>query len=264
MPELPDVEVYRRYLGSTSLHKRIATVQVRSNKILGNLSPRKLRAALIGREFQSTARHGKQLFAQLDSNMWLALHFGMTGYLMYFKNVDKEPVYDRLLIGFVNGFHLGYYSQRLLGKVELVDNLGSVIAAKHLGPDALDPKFDFPAFKRVMARRKGIAKTALMNQHIIAGIGNIYADEILFQARVHPQARVNELDETALKTLLQKMKAVLRTAIACGADPARFPRNYLIPQRYKGGRCPRCGADLGRIKIGARGAYFCLHCQGAL
>lgn len=264
MPELPDVEVYRRYLGATSLHKRIDTVQVRSNKILGNISSSRLRAALVGREFQSTARHGKQLFAQLNSSMWLALHFGMTGYLKYFKNIDKEPVDDRLLIGFVNGFHLGYCSQRLLGKVELVDNLRSLIAAKHLGPDALDPKFDFPAFKQAMARHKGIVKTALVDQHSIAGIGNIYADEVLFQARVHPQARVHELDETALKRLLQKTKAVLRTAIACGADPTRLPRNYLIPQRYKGGRCPRCGVDLGRIKIGARGAYFCPHCQGAL
>lgn len=261
MPELPDVEVFRRYLASTSLHQRIRTVQVQSNRILRNVSAKKLRTALRGHQFESTLRHGKFLFVQLDSCGWLVLHFGMTGYLKYFKQVDKKPAHDRLLVGSVNGFHLGYYSQRLLGSVDLIDDPKDMIETKRLGPDALDRDFDLVAFKRTIAAHRGTVKSTLMNQQIIAGIGNIYADEILFRTRLHPATKVVGLDESVLESLFKSIKAVLPKAVECRADPARFPRSYLTPQRHAGGQCPRCGTRLERIKISARSAYFCPHCQ---
>lgn len=261
MPELPDVEVFRRYLASTSLHQCIKTVQVESNKILGNVSAKKLRMVLKDHEFESTVRHGKFLFVHLSSCRWLALHFGMTGYLRYFKEVDRKPAHDRLVLGFVNGFHLGYYSQRLLGSVQLVDHPNSLIETKRLGPDALDRNLDLAAFKDVLSTRRGMVKPTLMNQQIIAGIGNIYADEILFHAQIHPAKKVSDLNAGILESLFRSMRAVLHKAIECGADVARFPRTYLTPHRHPGGQCPRCGTSLERIKIANRSAYFCPHCQ---
>jgi formamidopyrimidine-DNA glycosylase len=261
VPELPDVEVFRRYLVSTSLHQRIKTVQVESSKILGNVSAKKLRIVLRGHELEFTVRYGKFLFVHLSSCRWLALHFGMTGYLRYFKDVDKKPAHDRMVIGFANGFHLGYYSQRLLGSVQLVDDPNRLIETKRLGPDALDRNFDLPAFERVLAARRGMVKSILMNQQIIAGIGNIYADEILFRAQIHPARKTVTLDKGVLRSLFRSMRTVLHKAVVCGADVARFPRTYLTPHRHPGGQCPRCGTNLERIKIANRGAYFCPHCQ---
>ena len=262
MPELPDVEVFKRYLDSNALHKKIQGVSILNIKILGNVTGKKLQESLIGREFSSTKRHGKHLFVEISGGDWLAMHFGMTGYLKYFKEKDEQPKYDRLQFDFSNGYHLGYYSKRLLGRVDWVENPDTIITASHLGPDLLAEDFNFKAFKEVLANSKGIIKSALMNQEHFAGLGNIYSDEILFQAGTHPKTKVDKLDEKALKILFNKLKSVLETAIECGADPGKLPKRYLIPQRKKGGQCPVCGTAIQQIKISARSAYICPICQG--
>jgi formamidopyrimidine-DNA glycosylase len=106
MPELPDVEVFRRYVNSTSLHQNIELVEVRNGKILGGVSALKLQSTLKGRRFESTRRHGKNLFVGLDGGGWLLMHFGMTGRLKYFKDMDQDPPHDRFLISFENRYHL--------------------------------------------------------------------------------------------------------------------------------------------------------------
>jgi formamidopyrimidine-DNA glycosylase len=100
-----------------------------------------------------------------------------------------------------------------------------------------------------------------MDQSIVAGIGNVYSDEILFQAGVHPGTRVSELDETRVEDIFDKMKKVLRTAVDRDADPGRFPSTYLLPNRGKKGACPLCGTKWETMKLGGRTAYFCPRCQ---
>ena len=117
MPELPDVEVFKRYLDATALHKTITDVEVESTQILDGVSKGKLHKSLKGRQFLSTHRHGKHLLVALEKESWLTLHFGMTGFLKYFKQMDKDPEHDRMLISFDNGYHLAYVSQRKLGAV---------------------------------------------------------------------------------------------------------------------------------------------------
>jgi formamidopyrimidine-DNA glycosylase len=110
-------------------------------------------------------------------------------------------------------------------------------------------------------------KSVLMDQALIAGIGNIYADEILFQARLHPKAPVTSLGERERALLFEQIKAVLTTAIDCGAGAEqlleRLPDDYLLPQREKDGKCPRCGAKIATLKAAGRTAYFCPRCQPA-
>jgi formamidopyrimidine-DNA glycosylase len=198
----------------------------------------------------------------LDSDDCLVIHFGMTGFLKYFKNEEKEPPHDRLLISFANGYHLAYDSQRKLGQMTLVEDFDRFIEEKGLGPHALAPQLDFDAFKKIAAGRRGSIKSLLMNQAVIAGIGNIYADEILFQARIHPKSPADTLSDKRLRHLFAARKRVLKTAIAHQANPRELPRSYIIPRRSSDRRCPKCRRLLKKTTISGRTTYYCPGWQG--
>lgn len=260
MPELPDVETFKRYLDATSLHKPIDSVSVRDRTILDGVSANRLRSTLTGHKLQSTSRHGKYLFVDIDRNGWLVLHFGMTGYVRYFKEADEVRKHDRLLLRFRNGYLLAYNCQRKLGIVSLTDSPDGFIEDRRLGPDALT--VNAGDFLEQMRRSRGAIKTAMMNQRLLAGIGNEYSDEILFQARIHPAAKVSTLDDGRLKDVRRAMRRVLKTAIDRQADPERFPRTYLNRRREAGVPCPRCDGTIEKIRAGGRTAYYCPRCQG--
>lgn len=257
MPELPDVEVYRRYLDATALHQTIERIEVKHQRVLAT-TPQKLGTNITGHEFEATRRHGKYLLACAD-DVWLVLHFGMTGQLRYFESPDQEPDHDRLLFHFANGHYLAYDCQRLLGEVDMIDEPRQLIEAKELGPDALS--LDFEGFQACLAARRGAIKTSLMNQQILAGIGNVYSDEILFQARLHPKTKVNELDPGARHAVFEALHDVLTTAIDCQADPNQFPASYIIPRRESGAPCPDCEGTIQQITFSGRNAYYCPACQ---
>jgi formamidopyrimidine-DNA glycosylase len=105
-------------------------------------------------------------------------------------------------------------------------------------------------------------KTTLMDQSIMAGIGNVYSDEILFQAGIYPRRKINELDENEIETLFHTMKDVLKTAIEHQANPDQFPEDYITAHRHEGGHCPKCGATLEKVQVGSRHAYYCPNRQG--
>jgi len=260
MPELPDVEGFRAYIERTSLHKTIEKVDVRSPEILRGVSANKLVRMLKGRRLESTRRHGKYLFVQLDGGWWLLYHFGMTGQPRYFKDMSDDPRYDRVLISFTNGFHLAYDCQRKLGAVGVTESVDEFIRERKLGPDALD--VDFAAFTEALHGRRGMIKSALMNQHILAGIGNIYSDEILFQARIHPITRVKYLSEKRLRELFDSMRRVLTAGIDHTVRSKALPDSYLLSHRGEGEMCPGCGCKVEKLRISGRTAYYCPECQG--
>lgn len=257
MPELPDVEVFKRYLDVTALHQAIAKTSVRDPDILGAVSAAKLQRVLKNERYTSSRRHGKYLFVAMGKRSSLVLHFGMTGFLKYFKNASDAPSHTRLLIEFKNGYHLAYDCMRKLGEVELVDSVEEFIKRRELGPDALDPRLDLAAFRGILGQARGGVKSTLMNQKRIAGIGNVYSDEILFHAGIHPASRSDRLDNHAEKQLHRAMKHTLQKAIDYQADPRRFPGSYLLPHRVGDRKCPRCGRKLRQKKISGRSAYYC-------
>lgn len=212
-----------------------------------------------GHVFESTRRHGKYLFVKLDNSPSMVLHFGMTGFVVYFKDMEKSPGHKRLLISFSNGYHLAYDCQRKLGEVTMVQCVDAFLKERKLGADAL--KFDFHDFVHLFSRTRSFIKSALMNQQLIAGIGNIYSDEMLFQSGIRPQKRVFQLDESSLNKLFQEMKKVLATALEARADPQKLPKSYLIPYRRGGSLSPKCGAEIKTAKVSERTAYFCPRCQ---
>jgi formamidopyrimidine-DNA glycosylase len=259
VPELPELEVFKRYVDSTSLHQNIETIEVKNRKVLGRASAGELKLGLEGRRFESTRRHGKHLFVELGGGRWLLLHFGMTGSLKYYKDADEEPALARVLISFGNGYHLAFDDQRLFGKVDLIEDPDGYIEENKLGPDPLN--LDFPAFRERLGGRRGGIKATLMNQRIFAGIGNIYSDEILFQVRLHPKTSVARLNEGALHELHEQTGRVLRVAIERGTNPGGLPESFLLPHRRAGEDCPRGNAKIQKTKAAGRTAYYCPTCQ---
>jgi len=255
MPELPDVQVFKEYLDATALHRRIAHVYLSADDVLESVSSSTLRSRLQGRALESSRRHGKHLFAALDNAGWLRLHFGMTGLLKYYKNEDEAPDHLRLRLDFENGYHLGYKNTRKLGQIGLVDDVHEFIADAELGPDALSKDFGLDEFSEALAGRRGSIKGTLMNQSVIAGIGNIYSDEILFHAGVHPEAVAGDLDDETVKALFRAMRSVLQRAIEARVE--NFPDDFLLPHREDGAECPRCGSSLRKMRVSGRSTYFC-------
>ena len=262
MPELPEVETYKRYVDSTALNQVIEKVTITDERIVRDGAPGTIRARLKGAMIESTERRGKHLFCKLSNGGWLALHFGMTGDLAYYKGPKEPPKYARLILDFENEYHLAYTSMRMFGGVRFVEDMDAFVRQQRIGLDALSDQLDLARFRELMNGRKGIIKPTLMDQSIIAGIGNIYADEILFQAGVHPEARVDGLDGARLGAIHRAMKRVLRVAVKRNAEIEKLPPSYLLPRRYKGPvDCPRCGGRIETKKIAGRTAYLCLNCQ---
>lgn len=259
MPELPDVEVYRRYVNATSLHQRVRHVHVHGPALLLGTSPQGLGRALSHKTFRSTSRHGKYLFVNADTDEWLVMHFGMTGDVACFSNKTQEPDYTQLLITFASGYHLAYISRRKLGLIALTESPDKWAAERKLGPDALALS-EAEFIQEALGQRSG-AKAWLMNQQRIAGLGNVYSDEILFQAGIHPRYPLSALGEPACKRLFRAMRSVLQEAIRAGADPDRMPPTFLLPRRRKGGRCPACDAPLATLKAAGRTSWYCPRCQ---
>lgn len=267
MPELPDVANFKRYLDATALHRRIARVTVSEPRIVAGGTSRALAERLTGRRFEAGERRGKHLFVRLDDGGWMVLHFGMTGYLAAYEDAGEEPRHSRVRFDFDDGGHLSYVNQRLLGEVRAVDDRDAFVAAKALGPDALDEALDRDAFVGLLEGKRGAIKGALMDQSLIAGIGNLCADEILFQAGLHPKASVAALDADTLAMLYRVMRRVLETMIERGAGSERLldrlPDGWLLPRRAEGAACPRCGARIETTKVSGRTTYFCPRCQPA-
>jgi formamidopyrimidine-DNA glycosylase len=261
MPELPDVQVYKEYLDATSLHQRMEGVDVSRDEVLGNVSTRSLQRRLSGRTLESTRRHGKYLFVRVSDSEWLVFHFGMTGYPAY-ASAREPPRHTRVLFRFAKGFHLAYVSQRMIGKIEWAKDPDAFIKQHRLGIDALDHALDAERFRDAIQRKRGSIKSALMNQETIAGLGNVYTDEILFQAGLHPRSAVSDIDQASLTKIHRQMRRVLNSAIKARAQPDRMPKGFLTPRRgAEDATCPRCGKPLEKTKVSGRTTYFCLSCQ---
>ena len=257
MPELPEVETFKRYLDKTSLHQDIKNIRVTDIRIL-NTEKNNLISTLKGKRFESTIRHGKYLLVYLKPG-YLVMHFGMSGDLEYFDSKEELPKFSKVVFKFTNGFSLAYISIRMFGKVSVANSIDEFIEAKKLGPDAY--KMTLEDFQEAVQRRKAIAKNALLNQSFIAGVGNIYSDEILFRTKIHPKSNINSLSEGKIKELYTNIKDVLEFGIKKKGDLGSYPNDFLIPHRKKEEKCPTCNTDITRFEISGRHAFFCPSCQ---
>lgn len=259
MPELPEVETERRYLDAHARHQRVTGVRAPHPDVLSGTSAQSLSRRLKGHTVESSRRHGKYLFAGFDSGDWLAMHFGMTGSLKYYRQDSKPAEYIAVLLLLEGGHDLAYLSRRRLGRIALITDPDAFIAARKLGVDALEIKA--AQFRELLISGRAAVKPRLMDQGRIAGIGNEYSDEILFQARIHPARSTTSLSQRESEALYRAMRTVLKKAIAVRADPGRMPSSWLYTNRSKGARCPVCGGPVGTLSAGGRTAYYCPKCQ---
>ncbi len=273
MPELPEVETYARYFARHALEQTLARVVVRDERILADVRKETFAKKLKGRAFVSVRRHGKHLFVEtrLPANaamrgarpgregepLWLHLHFGMSGDLSYSGERQGEVRFARIVFEFANGEHLAFEDMRLFGRAALLVSPEDFIVSRGLGPDPLDPAFTFAHFERLLERRRGAIKSLLMTQAFVAGLGNLYVDETLYQTSIHPRRAVDRLRAEERRALFTSMRKILRDAIARHARGLELPPSSLIHHREAGGICRRCGGTIRRTTLFGRTTYFC-------
>ncbi|MFE9624010.1 Fpg/Nei family DNA glycosylase [Streptomyces sp. NPDC006527] len=258
MPELPDVEGFRKVLESCAKGRVIRRVDVRDTGVLHGVTTRRLRDALEGRRFTRPERHGKWLLARTGGPT-LLLHFGMTGRLVCGRPDDPVEAHDRVLFTVARDRQLRYRDQRKLQGLWLADDESEVARLLgRQGPDALAVNRE--EFEAVLSARRGSVKTALIDQSVLAGLGNLLADEILWRAGLRPTSRASDLTEADRRRLYTHMRRTLRSAVTAGCVPPRD--SWLTGHRDDPAPvCPRCGDPLRRSRTAGRATVWCPRCQ---
>jgi formamidopyrimidine-DNA glycosylase len=256
VPELPDVEHYRRFLVRHALGARVDRVVVTDAGVIRNTDEDSLERVLRGHRFEEPERRGKWLIAW-TSGPAVLLHFGMTGDLGWGSDEDGRHRHDRVIFVLDRG-ELRYRNMRKLGGLWLAHDAQEVERIlSGLGPDALG--LDRRAFDRLLDRRRGRVKAALIDQSLLAGVGNLLADEALWRARIHPARRIEDLNEGERRALFTSLRRTIRAGIE------EFDRGmrtrWMKVRGQPGARCPRCRTPLGRTVVGGRTTYFCPRCQ---
>jgi formamidopyrimidine-DNA glycosylase len=255
------------------LGREIQDIPVRWPRILDRPSIEEARARLKGARIEKVRRRGKYIILYLSTADLLLIHLRMTGQL------DIQPAnmpldkHHHLLLHLDNHQQLRYRDPRKFGRFYLVADVNEIIGK--LGPEPIDSSFNVEQFQQMMSGRRAVIKPLLLNQHFIAGLGNIYVDEALFRAGVHPQRKANTLTELELTSLFAAMRDVLNEGIRnLGTTLGRSSTNYysvagragrnkdnLRVFRRTGQACPNCGTPIQRMVIGQRSSHFCPACQ---
>jgi len=245
MPELPEAERARALVESHALGREIVAVDDSDTYVCRPHSPGQIADALVGRELVSAHRRGKAMWFETSGDgPILFLHLGMAGRIV----IDEEPAqrgWDRFALEFADGGRLALRDKRRLGRAVVDPDLS------RLGPDAGEVSRE--QFRDRIGRSGVPLKARLMDQSAIAGVGNLLADEILWQARQDPRRPASDLSDEELDALRRATRAVIRTANRLGGAHT----GTLNPNRVRGGRCPRCGAELARDRIGGRTTFWC-------
>lgn len=275
MPELPEVETVRRGLEHLITGYRITEVQ--------NLHPRVLKAESIaplselnGAKITGTNRRGKFMWLTLDRPYVLVAHLGMSGQFLIHQKDRPRAKHVRAQFQLkkpLRNLELIFNDQRTFGwlSVEELTN-GIPTSAQHIAPDPFDPLFDKESAITNYLKRNIKIKTALLNQEIISGIGNIYADETLWRAKIHPETLTSELSSKKIASIIESATEVMREAINQGGTSfddlyinvngeSGFFEQSLAAYGQEDEPCPRCGTPIKRITFGARSSHFCPRCQ---
>lgn len=294
MPELPEVETIKRGLVEVIVGKTIASVQVRASKLFADAKER-IDQALIGAIVVGIERRAKVLLIRLSSTWTLAIHLKMTGQIIVigkgarhsFVGGHPEKVYEQdlphkhthIIIHFTDGTTLYFNDLRKFGWFRLYPGVSTgdllavedVFKSSKLGPEPFSDAFNLSYFAQAIKKRQIPIKTVLLNQTVVAGVGNIYADEALFRAKIKPTRLASSLTKQAIARLHPAITEVLQLGIDYGGTTMNSFRNvegtsgqmreYLKVYGREGQPCTACGNPIERKKIGQRSSHYCSHCQ---
>ncbi len=271
MPELPEVETIRLTLLPKLVGERIVSGEVLHGKMLLGITIEEFLSRVSGEKIDGLKRRGKYLLLELSEGLTIGIHLRMTGQLSVEKANEplSKATYFRLLLD--NGMELRFRDQRKFGKVFIFEKGAPPPSLLKIGPEPLSPEFTALVLKNRFGRRNLAVKKALLNQEIIAGIGNIYADEALFVAGIHPARPVNSLTEAEIDALYLAIRQVLGEGIESRGTTLRDYRDgdgragsyqdRLRVYGQKGKTCPNCGGLIVKMSYGGRGTHFCPLCQ---
>jgi formamidopyrimidine-DNA glycosylase len=244
MPELPEVERARGLIESRALGREVSAVDDGDTWVCRPHAPGEIEAALTGARLLSAERRGKTMWLETDHGPSLGLHLGMSGRIVV-DGRGSPRGWDRFVIRFADGGSLALRDKRRLGRVVLDPDLS------RLGPDAAE--VSRRDFRELVGRGRSPLKARLLNQAVIAGVGNLLADEALWRARLSPRREAGSLSDEELDRLRRDLRAATRRAVRRGG----VHTGDLIPHRLRGGACPRCGTTLERDTVGGRTTYWC-------
>ena len=280
MPELPEVETVARDLRGLVTGATITGVRVSWLRTLRSQDPAAFAAGVVGRTVLGTGRRAKLVVLDLDDGGAITIHLKMTGQLFVVAAAAPEDPYTRLVLAFADGRELRFRDIRKFGRVglarrddetgDLRGELGGAKGFKGFGPEPLDEAFSARVFRRRIRARKGRLKPLLLDQSFIAGIGNIYADEALWAARLHPlrvAASLRPADEGRLYRAIRRILAEAVERRGSSIDDYTAPegdgsmQERLEVYQRAGEPCPRCGRPVRRVVLGGRATHFCSWCQ---
>jgi formamidopyrimidine-DNA glycosylase len=266
MPELPEVETIKNELLPHVLGRTITGVELFWERIVRQPSLEEFRSLVIGKKITGLSRRGKYLFFHLNGGPVLVMHMKMTGSLL----VDPSDTrFTRAIVHLDNSSHIHFWDPRKFGVMWLEGNESAVI--DQLGPEPLDDLFKPETLAGILRNRTAPVKPVLLDQSVIAGIGNMYVDEALFEAKIHPMRPAGSLSGGEVHRIYDAIRKVLRKALE---KKGASVRNYIRPDGILGTahdefsvahgvgkKCPRCGAPIERIVVRGRGTYYCPVCQ---
>jgi formamidopyrimidine-DNA glycosylase len=289
MPELPEVETIVRDLRKEVLHRTFIDIWSDARNIIKKETFESFKKRLVGREVVGVRRRAKNILIDLSDDYVLLIHQKISGHLLLGKwklekgiwTSEKEgplltdPInnYIHVVFSLDDNRQIVLSDARKFAKVELwkKDELENSEDFLELGPEPLEKDFTFTEFKKLFEKKKGKIKQVLMDQNFISGIGNIYASEILFKAKIHPEEEIKNLNEKDLKGIYDTMRDILEKAIELKGDSFSDFRTLYGEKggaqsmnkvyQKEGKSCPRCGGIIKRITQGGRGTFFCPKCQ---
>lgn len=255
MPELPEVHTFQQILNKTILGQRIQQVVVHDAKILRNATAETFAAALAGRTTVDTSRIGKYTFLHLDNGQFVQFHFGMTGDLHFYNRDEEPPRFERFTVVLNDGMRLGYCCSRKFSRIVLIDDLEQYVLDKNLGEDALVIKAQ--KFLGLMEGKRTRLKAFLLDQSKTAGIGNLYADEICYQTKIHPASTLDALSREQKQAVFKAMHDILHEAVNNAPSYQDYPENWFWEKwRHEGEVGPE-GSVVKVIKVAGRTTYYC-------
>jgi len=271
MPELPEVETYARQLRPYLIGRTVTDLEVLWERSVANPGSDDLRRRLSGQIIVGVTRRGKYLTFLLATGARLLIHLKMSGRIHVEPTDAPRRPHDRVVFVLDNGMEMRFNDARKFGRVYLVEANDAVTGP--LGPEPLDAGFGLDDFAALIHRRSGAIKPLLLNQTFLAGLGNIYTDEALYRARIHPLRKASRLGDDEIQALYHAIRDILRLSIESQGtsfdyvypsalrEHAPNYQSYLQVYGRAGAACPRCGQLIQRTVIGGRGTHFCPDCQ---
>ena len=270
MPELPEVETIKRDLTKSLPGQVITDVQVYDDRVIHGCSAAAFRETISGSSVKAIARRGKAIIITLSNDKYLVVQVMMTGQLIFSAAFTAMPM-TKITFSLSNGRYLHYNDQRLFGRLQIVGDPREIPYLQTIGPEPLSREFQVAWLSGQLKKRSMPIKTLLLNPQFVAGIGNIYASEILFASKINPRRPARKVKPQEIAKLHQAIIDVLKEAIRWRGTSMR---NYRDGKGQKGGfmnrikvygrehaQCPKCRAPITKIVLSGRSTFFCKRCQ---